>query len=77
MACSSGCPTQDHESFGACMRAKRLQIDQYSLVGNNQPLEKRKEHTLARFRECVRAGVTPPSPLKSDVERAEAVANAR
>lgn len=77
MACSSGCPTPGlHDSFGACLRAKNLEIDRHSLKGHNE-LEKRKDHTLARFRECVKAGVIPPSPLKSDVEKAERVANAK
>ena len=75
MACASNCATQDHASYGECLRDKGIQIDKHSLTVSDR-LERRKDHTLARFRECAKAGVIPASPLKSDVEKAEGQLNA-
>lgn len=71
MACSSACPTQDHETYGSCLRAKGIQIDRFSLTQAGKEPDKRKDHTLERFRQCVKAGVIPQSPLKTAVEKAE------
>lgn len=75
MACSSNCPHQDCPSYGACLRRKGIQIDQHSLKVGAVEMDKRKDHTLARFRDCVKSGITPASPLKTDVAKAEGVLN--
>lgn len=75
MACASNCPTQDHRSYGECLRAKNVQIDKHSLKVGVPALERAKDRTLARFRECVKSGVTPASPLKTDVAKAEGILN--
>lgn len=75
MACATNCPTQDCPSYGACLRRKNVQIDKHSLKVGAKSLDQRKDHTLSRFRECVKAGVTPASPLKTDVAKAEGVLN--
>jgi hypothetical protein len=77
MACSTSCPTQDCESYGACLRRKGIQIDTYSLQFGAVALEKRKDETLARFKACVEAGVTPAAPLRTDVAKAEAILNTK
>lgn len=71
MACSSNCPTQNHASYGECLRSKGIQIDRHSLVFGNVNLERRKDHTLGRFEQCVKSGLTPESPTKTQVELAE------
>lgn len=75
MACSTNCPTQDCPSYGACLRRKNVQIDKHSLKFGVPALERAKDHTLARFKACVEAGVTPAAPLKTDVAKAERVLN--
>lgn len=73
--CRTGCPTQDHETWGACAKAAAIQIDRYGLSPTGGvELDKRKDHTLERFRQCVKGGVTPTAPTKTAVERAERVA---
>lgn len=71
MACRTGCPTQDHATFGECARAANIQIDRYSLVGSNQPLEKAKDRTLERYRQLVSSGVQPEAPTKTACDIAE------
>lgn len=72
--CRSGCLTRDHESFGQCARAASIQIDRYALspVGGVE-LDKKKDSTLERFRQCVSSGVTPEAPTLTQVRRAEKV----
>lgn len=70
MNCSSNCRTKDHATYGECLRAKGIQIDKFALSLGREA-DKQKDHTLARFRDCVKSGLTPASPLKSDVEKAE------
>lgn len=66
LACSSSCPTQDHESFGACLRAKRLTIA--------DPEARKFNHS--RYAECDayvdarRAGLQPETVFKKDVDYA-------
>lgn len=71
MACTTACVTQDHDTYGACLRAKAIQIDRFALVGDNQSLEKRKNQTLERYRQLVRSGVQPESPTKAGCDAAE------
>jgi len=76
MSCRSGCPTPGrHESWGECARDAGIQIDRFSLTQTGKELDKRKDHTLARFRDLARSGITPKSPLKKDVDAAEKAAN--
>lgn len=71
MACSSGCKTQDHATYGECMRSKGIQIDRYALVGNNQAAEVKKNHTLDRYRQMRESGLQPPGILKTDLDNFE------
>ena len=70
MACSSSCPTQDHESYGACLRDKGLQIDRHSLNFDLR-LERQKDHTLERYRQLRISGYQPPSIKKSQLDKFE------
>lgn len=73
--CRTGCLTQDHDSYGDCLRSANIQIDRYGLSPTGGvELDKRKDRTLERFRQCVKGGVTPTAPTKTAVERAERVA---
>lgn len=52
-----------HPTFGACMRAKGLQVQPPSVHGAVQAWDSR----LADFATCVRNGVTPKSTKRPDV----------
>lgn len=76
MACSSNCPTGDHETYGQCLRAKGIQIDRLSLQvaaqgSSHQTLEKRKNEGLDRYRQMRESGLHPMSPLKKDLDAVE------
>jgi len=64
MSCSTGCRTKDHESFGACLRAKNLEV---------QPVEAHKfnrsqEQEIKEYGKARRAGIQPASLSKADVD---------
>lgn len=56
MACSSGCPTPGaHETWGACLRAKKLQIADVDAHLSNTALSK----SLDDYRTAREAGLQP------------------
>jgi hypothetical protein len=77
VACSTNCPTQDHESYGACLRGKNIQIDRLSLQVNvtggrsAQAQEVSKNASLDRYRQMRESGLHPLSPLKRDLDATE------
>lgn len=58
--CTTGCPTQDHRSWGDCVRAKGIQIDQHALK-HSLAGEKDKERRLGRYQDARAAGLQPKS----------------
>jgi hypothetical protein len=70
MACSTGCPTRNHESFGACLRSKNLQIDKHALAHDMRG-EARHARALHDYRELREAGSLPTSPRWDHVETAK------
>lgn len=66
MACSSTCPTQDHETYGACMRAKNIKIADVGYTTAN------KKHTteLSAYAKARAEGIQPKSTRKHDIEKA-------
>lgn len=66
MACSSSCPTQDHTGYGACLRAKNLQVADVAA-------HKFHQHRNAEVKEYVsarEAGLQPKTFFKKDVDAA-------
>ena len=74
--CSITCSTQDHKSFGECMRAKGLRLsprisDSYSAG------QKRWDRELDSYESAVRQGVYPEGTTQKKIDKAmkEAEAN--
>lgn len=62
MACSSTCPTGDHESFGACIRAKGLRVAYcQSADGRDYTAQKREDRALDEYATARAQGVQPHS----------------
>lgn len=68
MACSSSCYTQDHESWGACVRAKNLRID--ALPGEARVVQKSADKTLDDYQKARKYGIQPASTRAPDVQAA-------
>jgi hypothetical protein len=70
MACRTGCPTQDHESWGACARSADIQIDGHALKVDVR-LDRNKDNRLGRYASLRKAGVQPKTTQWKDVRLAE------
>ena len=71
MACSTGCPTQDHRSFGECLRSKALQVDVAVPGTGYDPAKNRAwDSRIDSYKEARRQGVQPPGTRKSQIDAA-------
>lgn len=64
MACSSTCPSQDHESYGACLRSKRLTVSDPTAHKHNQNVYAQCD----AYVDARRAGLQPETVFKKDVD---------
>ena len=76
MACTSGCPTQDHESWGQCMRSKALRIGYANSAGGSDlSAQKRWDSDLDFYKNARAQGIQPAGTNRSQVERAVEISN--
>lgn len=76
MACTSSCPTQDHASWGECVRAKSLHIGySRSAIGLDLSRQKRWDKRLREYREARRQGIQPRTSRLRDIREAVKVSN--
>lgn len=69
--CSAGCITRDHDSFGACMRAKNTRVAYcQSVIGHDATRQKKWDNDLAAYRDARRQGVQPAGTGRDSVDRA-------
>ena len=66
MACRTGCPTQDHASWGECARQSDLQIDTHALKYSRKA-EKDKDRRLDSYADLRKEGLQPRSTTWADV----------
>ena len=75
--CSSSCPTQDHASWGECVRSKGLRVGwAASHKGIDRTKEKRWEQGLQEYRDARAAGIQPASTNVRDVRAAVSASEA-
>lgn len=68
MPCTSSCRTQDHESWGACVRAKNLRTQ--ALPGEAAAVQKKADKTLDDYAKARSYGIQPRSTRTADVQTA-------
>ena len=60
--CTTGCRTQDHASWGACMKDKALRIAYCNSLNNQDATrQKRFDRENEAYRGAVHAGLNPTS----------------
>lgn len=75
--CSSSCPTQDHATWGECVRAKGLRVGwAASHKGIDRTKEKQWEKGLEEYRSARAQGIQPASTNVRDVRAAVAASDA-
>lgn len=71
MACRTGCPTQDHASWGACARAASLRVAFCGAGGLDATRQKNWDAELQAYRDARRQGIQPDSTKMPAIRRAE------
>jgi hypothetical protein len=76
MACSANCATQDHATWGECIKAKNLKIEGCaSWKGHDRTRIKKGDKDLDAYADARRQGVQPKSTRRFDTEMAMKVSN--
>lgn len=77
MACSSGCPTQNHASFGECLRSKNLKTA-VSIPGKgyDRAVQSQWDKRINSYKQARAEGIQPQSTRSADIKRAVAVSDA-
>jgi hypothetical protein len=73
MACRSGCPTQNHESWGDCLRASNIQMSTGDAKGdlvNNGWTNKKWNSELSLYREARKQGIQPDGTSTAQIRKA-------
>lgn len=72
MTCSTGCLTQDHRSYGECMRSKRQMVGfARSAYGADKSKDKLHERELSLYRELRAQGIQPDGTGMAKLKFAE------
>lgn len=76
MACATSCPSQDHETFGACLRSQRQMIGYAnSANGSDLSTQKRWDADLDFYKSARAQGIQPASTQRASVQRALDISN--
>lgn len=69
--CSAGCATQDHATYGECIRSKSLRVAYcQSAAGLDATRQKRWDAELDSYRSAVAQGMEPDSTSGRDIHKA-------
>lgn len=74
--CSSGCLTQDHKSWGECIRSKGLRVAYSGIGGQDATAQKKWDADLDAYRSAVAQGMQPETTRRKDVLQAEKFSDA-
>lgn len=71
MACSSNCPTRNHDTYGECLRAKNLKTAyMQEWKGKDATAQKKADQSLDAYENARKYGIQPKSTRAADVQRA-------
>jgi hypothetical protein len=76
MACSTGCQTRDHSSYGECLRSKSTRVAYCNTVnGWDATKQKNWDRELANYRQAVKDGMNPATCTQAAIDAAYAKAD--
>ena len=71
MTCRSGCPTQDHASYGECLKDSGLRVAYAnSANGWDYTKQKRWESELGAYKQARKEGIQPTGTTRREIDRA-------
>lgn len=76
-ACTSGCPTQDHASYGQCLKEKNTRVAYCDSVnGSDFTAQKAWDYELEAYRKVRKQGIQPDSTKLDKIEEAARLSDA-
>lgn len=76
MACRSGCKSQDHQSYDACLKAANVRTYLASPSrGLDGTREKEWNRELQMYRDARKQGIQPDSTRRAGIEKAVRLSN--
>ena len=75
MACRTGCPTQDHENWGACLRASNLEMSTGDANNKKVMSEKKWNAELNAYKSARAQGIQPSGTTMAKVQEAVEISN--
>lgn len=72
MSCASSCKTQDHRSYGECLRSKGLAVTGLESTNPSFTRERTRawDSELDLYQSAVKDGIQPASTQRKDIEAA-------
>lgn len=70
MACASSCKTQDHGSYGACLRSQNVGVYGLESTGNDFTKQKKWDAELASYASARKEGLQPATTSQRDIDNA-------
>lgn len=75
MSCTSSCKTQDHKTYGECLRAQSQRIGYCGIGGGDASVQKRWDRDIDAFKSAVKQGIHPKTSQRPDVDAAVRASN--
>lgn len=75
MACRSGCPTQDHASWGECLRASNIQMNAGDARSNRPMTNRAFNAEMNAYQAAVKEGLDPRTTNMVDINAARYAAD--
>ena len=77
MACASSCTTQDHRSYGECLRSKNLAVYGLESTGSGITVKasQRFDNETDRARRLMSQGMLPDNCGNAALDKAERISN--
>ena len=78
MSCASSCTTQDHKSYGACLRSKHLSVTGLESTSPSFTREREKDWNseLDLYEQARKEGIQPATTQRKDIETAMQISDA-
>lgn len=74
--CTTGCATQDHQSYAQCLQSKAVRVAYCdSANGRDFSEQKRWDRDLAAYKDARAQGIQPAGTDRAAVDRAVAISN--
>lgn len=72
-ACTSGCPTQDHSSYGQCLKAKAPKVATADTRKGDYAFRSNWNQEIKEYRDARKQGIQPKTSNLKDIRQAVSV----